>query len=366
MADSPGQPAPALKRMLADEPYRFDFLQALRLLEKHHVDVPRLGRARRAAQEPIRLGQTPHLAFPPATLSAFTPGNGEGPDKLWVRFFGLFGPQGPLPIHLTSYAKRRLDQNKDPTFSRFADVFHHRLLLLFYRAWANSQPTVDYDRPSEARFVRYLGSLAGIGDEPPKPEQAWLHYAELFHVGYLAAGTRHSTGLRQMLAQLFGINVKIRSFVGGWLCLPDDDRLHLGRHGRLGVDTIIGAASFQRQHRFQVALGPLDFESFQRFLPGQPSLERLVAVVRRAVGDTLEWDLQLILKRDRVPWAKLGDHVPATTLKKLGALVSKAQHPCRTRLGRTSWLRQDARPFDADDLVVKIDHPYGLKKTRTH
>ena len=146
MADPTRQPAPAVEAGLAAEPFRFEFLQALRLLERAHADLPRFGRAQRAGQEPIRLGQEPFLAFPPANLSAFVPGKGNGaPARLWVRFFGLFGPQGPLPLHLTEYARRRQEQERDPTFARFADIFHHRLLLLF------SQQTVEGVRSREAK-----------------------------------------------------------------------------------------------------------------------------------------------------------------------------------------------------------------------
>ncbi|HEX5077662.1 MAG TPA: type VI secretion system baseplate subunit TssG [Geminicoccaceae bacterium] len=334
MADPTGQPASAVEAALAVEPYRFDFLQALRLLERAHAGMPRLGRARRAAQEPIRLGQEPHLAFPPANLSAFVPGGTAGPARLWVRFFGLFGPHGPLPTHLTDYARRRQDQERDPTFARFADIFHHRLLLLFYRAWADAQPAVDHDRPDEARYAGYVGGLAGIGPRPVAASDRWQRDAELFHAGYLAGQTRHASGLRQALQQLFEVGVAIESFAGGWLTLPEETRLYLGIRGRLGVDAVAGARSFQRQHRFRIRLGPLGFADFQRFLPGSRSLGRLQEIVRLAVGDALEWDLQLVLKHDEVPAARLDG---------------------RTRLGLTSWFGWPARRRDADDLVLDID-----------
>jgi type VI secretion system protein ImpH len=325
MADPTGQPAPAVEAALAAEPFRFDFLQALRLLDRAHAETPRLGRAR---------SQEPYLAFPPANLSAFVPRNGSMPARLWVRFFGLFGPHGPLPLHLTEYARRRQDQERDPTFARFADIFHHRLLLLFYRAWADAQPAVDHDRPDEARFAGYLGSLAGIGPTPVAASNPWQRHAELFHAGYFAGQTRHASGLRQMLQQLFEVGVAVESFAGGWLTLPEETRLCLGLRGRLGVDAIAGERSFQRQHRFRIRLGPLGFADFERFLPGSGSLGRLEQTVRLAVGDGLEWDLQLVLKHDEVPGTRLDG---------------------RTRLGLTSWFGLQARRRDADDLVLDID-----------
>jgi type VI secretion system protein ImpH len=354
MADPTRQPAAAVEAALAAEPFRFDFLQALRLLERAHADRPRLGRARRARQEPVRIGQEPYLAFPPANLSAFSPGNANGaPARLWVRFFGLFGPHGPLPIHLTEYARRRQEQERDPTFAHFADVFHHRLLLLFYRAWADAQPAVDYDRPDDARFAGYVGSLGGVGSGPVAAKDPWQRHAELFHAGYLASQTRHASGLRQLLQQLFGVGVAIESFAGGWLTLPEETRLYLGVQGRLGVDAVAGERSFQRQHRFRIRLGPLTFADFQRFLPGSASLGRLEQVVRLAVGDALEWDLQLVLKHDEVPGTKPKE-VPGTSLDG------------RTRLGLTSWFGWTSRRRDADDLILDIDRLRATARAQTH
>jgi type VI secretion system protein ImpH len=345
MANPTGQPAPAVEAALAAEPFRFEFLQALRLLERAHAQAPRLGRARRAGQEPIRVGQEPYLAFPPANLSAFVPGNAATPARLSVRFFGLFGPHGPLPIHLTDYARRRQEQERDPTFARFADIFHHRLLLLFYRAWADAQPAVDHDRPDDARFAGYVGSLGGIGPAAVAAKDPWQRYAELFHAGYFAGQTRHASGLQQVLQQLFEVGVAIVSFAGGWLTLPEETRLYLGVQGRLGVDAVAGERSFQRQHRFRICLGPLAFADFERFLPGSSSLGRIQDTVRLAVGDALAWDLQLILKRDEVPAAKLDG---------------------RTRLGLTSWFGWPARRRDADDLILDIDRLRTAPRAQAH
>ena len=139
-------------RALEDEPHRYGFFQALRVLECAHPDRPRVGESTRPTEDAIRLAQEPSLAFAPATLASFQAGQKGFPPRLSVLFFGLFGPNGPLPLHLTEYARDRLRNEHDPTFSRFADIFHHRMLSLFYRAWAVAQPTVNFDRPQSDRF----------------------------------------------------------------------------------------------------------------------------------------------------------------------------------------------------------------------
>ena len=93
---------------LADAPYRYDFYQTLRRMECLYADKPRWGEALRPADEPIRLGQDPDLSFAPAPLASFDRRPRRRRPRLQVRLFGLLGPNGPLPLHLTEYARERL------------------------------------------------------------------------------------------------------------------------------------------------------------------------------------------------------------------------------------------------------------------
>lgn len=119
---------------LEAHPARFDFYAALRQLECAFPHLPRIGQAARSADEAVRFGQQPSLAFEPAILAALKPGN---TPKLLLNFFGLMGANGPLPIHLTEYVRDRQRNRNDPTPAAFFDVFHHRMISLFYRAWAS-------------------------------------------------------------------------------------------------------------------------------------------------------------------------------------------------------------------------------------
>ncbi|MDE2456309.1 MAG: type VI secretion system baseplate subunit TssG, partial [Burkholderiales bacterium] len=92
---------------IAAEPHRFDFFMALRLIEAQFADKPRLGTARRPVDEPVRLGQAPDLAFAPSSLARVDLADRGGRPRIEQRFFGVFGPNGPLPLHLTAYARER-------------------------------------------------------------------------------------------------------------------------------------------------------------------------------------------------------------------------------------------------------------------
>ncbi|HZH06656.1 MAG TPA: type VI secretion system baseplate subunit TssG, partial [Lautropia sp.] len=143
-------------------PEHFDFFQVMRRLEAASPGMPRLGEARRPSAEPVRLAQEAELSFAVANVTRLSQTK-AGIPRIFVRFLGLFGPQGPLPLHLTEFARDRERNHGDATFARFADLFHHRLLLMFYRAWRQAQPAATHDRPGEDRYRAYVGSLFGHG-----------------------------------------------------------------------------------------------------------------------------------------------------------------------------------------------------------
>jgi type VI secretion system protein ImpH len=287
-----------LEAALQAAPTAFDFFQALRRLEAVHRERPRLGESVRPVEEPVRLGQEASLAFAPAALSSFLPGREGRPARLQVSFLGLSGPNGPLPLHITEYVRDRSRNANDPTMARFFDVFHHRVLSLFYRAWANSQPTVARDRPQDDPFVTYVGALLGLALPGLLKRDAFPDSAKLYYAGRLAAQTRNAEGLRAMVADYFGMPAQVEEFVGSWVDLPESERWHLGAGPgglRLGLQTNMGQRAWQRQTKFRIVLGPLQPKQFQSMLPEGPSLPRLAALVRNYVGDALDWDLRLIL-----------------------------------------------------------------------
>src|SRR5262245_19810691 len=242
---------------LAAEPYRHDFYQTLRRLECLYDTKPRWGQALRPIDEPIRLGQEPDLSFAPAPLASFEQRDGK-PPRLQVRLFGLFGPNGPLPIHLTEYARERLKHAGDATFSRFLDIFHHRFLALFYRAWAQAQPHVNRDRPKDDRFTIYIGSFVGMAPPPLRHRDGLPDLAKFFHVGALIRQVRNPEGLMRILQHFFRVPVEIEEFVGHWMSLGPRERTYLGREGAvLGAGAVAGALVWDRQHKFRVQLGPL-------------------------------------------------------------------------------------------------------------
>lgn len=322
LAQSRADAAALIFDMLGRAPHQFDFFQVLRRLEALYCDTPdrpRFGAALHPSDEPIRLGQEPSLAFAPAALEALYPGRDGAPPRLAVNFFGLLGPNGPLPLHLTEYVRDRVRNAGDPTMSRFLDLFHHRMLMMFYRAWSSSQPTVSHDRPETNRFIDYIGTMIGLSIPSLRNRDEFPDAAKLFYAGRMGAQTRNPEGLTAVIGDFFRMPAAVEPFTGDWLELPDDHRWRLGIAGgigRLGISTTLGEHVWSGQQRFRVVLGPLDRAQFQRMLPGGASLGRLTSLVRGYVGDELRWDLKLILDEE----------------------IDQPWHLGVARLGWTSWL----------------------------
>lgn len=321
---------------LFNAPFAFDFHAVMRRLETTFRSAPRWGESVRPSDEPIRLGQDAEMSFPPTAVRGFLPPTAERPGRLSVAFFGLFGPMGPLPLHLTEYARERARHGGDRTLASFIDLFHHRMLTLFHRAWSRAQPTASRDRAGADRFGIYLASLMGMG----LPGQ-WEQVAEslpfgLQYAGHFVTPTRHPDGLVSMINHYFRVPVAVEEFVGQWLDIPADARMQLGRSpevSTLGRTTILGARVFGSQHKFRLVLGPLRRAEYERMLPGGVGLQRLTAMVRSYVGQELDWDLRLILEPKEHDRAVLG------------------------RAGRLGWTtrigpRRAARP---EDLIVHPD-----------
>ncbi|AET92511.1 type VI secretion protein [Burkholderia sp. YI23] len=326
--------AVTLFERFAADANRFDFFQAVRLIDAAHPAWPRTGASLRPRDDAVRFGQEPELIFFPTTLKHFV-GMQAQPPRLAVNFFGLLGPNGPMPTHLTEYVRDRARNAGDPTFARFLDVFHHRMTSLFYRAWAAAQPVVSLDRRDDDRFSSYVGTVFGLNQPSLRNRDSVHDFAKLHFAGLLAGPTRHAAGLRLVLSRYFGLPVQVTQNVGHWLKLPDEARSRLGAPddgARMGVGTMLGARVFDRQHKFRIVLGPLSLHDYARFLPDGASLVRLVDWVRFYVRDPLEWDVNLQLRRADVPRLALGRH---------------------QRLGYTTWLHARAPSRDATQLMLR-------------
>ena len=302
-------------------PWLYDLFQLLRRVDAQAGRPYALGRAPSPREEPVRLGQRPSLMFASAAIAAITPIQDTHGHRIDINGFGLFGPNGPLPLHMTEYAYQRQQQYQDASLAAFANIFHHRLILLFYRAWADAQHGVSFDRRDNRRFDHYAACLLGLGHMAPQRDALGLP-ARYFMAGHLTRQPRNSAGLAGMLRRYFAVPVGIGENRFQWLALPREQQLRLSRSkpARLGETCCLGRAIPDRQYKVQITIGPLTRREYGRWLPlvRQPHLKpapgdklvQLMTWLSQYLGMEYQWDVQLVLGAEHYQGCRLGEKQP--------------------------------------------------------
>ena len=270
------QPLTALQQ-LRQEPHRFSLFAALRLLELLEPARPRLGESRRPADDVVRLEQPPHLTFAPSDVAAVEVGSG-GRLRLTQYGFGMFGPNGALPFHLTEYVFERRRHHEDAAVIDFINLFQHRLTSLFYRAWADSDPVASHARRDDDDFAAFVGALVGLFDESARDRDSVPDYAKLCRAGQIGAGSTFRRRPRGGVVRLFspadrGAGVR-RQLVADPGRTAHAARRVATTQPRSAGQRRWARASWQRQGRFEVD----DRAAVLRGIPAVP------AGIARAAG----------------------------------------------------------------------------------
>lgn len=322
---------------LSEAASQHDLFHVLRWLDALSGANALIGRASHPREEPVRLGQEPSLCFAPSLVATVAARSASSaPARVTIRGLGLFGPNGPLPHHLTEHAHERAQTFGDATFTAFADLFHHRLIALFYRAWADAQVVVDHDRPGPARIDAYIANLIGKTDRGGEDDERLRRHSLYFHAGHWVRQTRNPSGLARVLSADFGVPAQIEEHIVHWMRIDERARTTLnarGPHVRLGAGAMLGRAVRDAQSRFRIVLGPMSYARYRSFLPGGQHARRLAQWVREYVGAEFAWDVQLELAAHEVPRHALGS---------------------TERLGQSMWLGQRLSREPARDLRLDL------------
>ncbi len=341
MAAEGGGAGASLNDLLFDKAYRFEFFQAVRLLERIYPERQLVGRHDRVpAREVVRFRTRPTLHFPPSELYEITSADtgsdaaeDSPPPKMTVAFMGLTGPLGVLPSHITELVAERV-RYKDTALWEFLDLFNHRFISLFYRAWERYRFTVAYERGAHDSFTGYLFNLVGMGTRGLKgrlgsPDEALLYYG-----GLIAQRPHSASATAAILGDYFGVPARLEPFTGQWLNLDDDSICRLGvANSELGFGTIVGTRVWDDQSKFRICFGALAFKEFSALLPSGADFRPAIELTRFIAGNELDFDVQLLLKREEAPACKL--------------TMDDASRP---QLGWTTWLK--TRDFTQDAQVV--------------
>jgi len=345
--------APLIKE-LYENPARFEFFQAVRLLSRLRTDRESVGRDNDPDRELVRFRSDLSYAFPTGDIRSITPGGidedaeelpleelqGERPaDEMAVNFIGIATPNsfGSLPI---SYVDEIRGQERDKNFAMrdFLDLFNHRLISLFYRAWERVRIEVLYELGEHSPFESALRAIIGVegdvhGDRLPLDPRDLLARA-----GLLAMRPGPATAIEGLVTSLFQIPARVHQFLPAWFEIDPADRTRLGLSNTvLGESFNLGSEVCLSQYRFKVELGPMDYATYRSLLPQGDAFCVLSSVIRLAVGPEFDFELSLVLQREEVPELRLGraDEMDETA----------------ARLGWSSWLRTEPLDRDAADAV---------------
>ncbi len=298
--------AASLIERLAEEGHRYSFFQLVQLLLRADPGAMPPGGEGPAAKETIRFRPAAGLGFAPAdleTIEARKTGEEETPIRyrVTVNFMGLYGPASPMPNH---FAEEILWAGTDgETLRDFLDLFHHRLISFVYRAWEKYRHYVQFEAEGPDRFTRRILCLLGLGTAGMLDALSSPHLPLMRVAGLVNSRPHSAVGLEGLLRDHFEpMSIRIESFTERTVRIPDEQTARLGRRAcRLGSELCLGERIQDCAGGFRVSLGPLAAEEFRRFLPGRDSFDRLVRTVRFYAGDSLGFDLRILLDAGEVP-----------------------------------------------------------------
>jgi type VI secretion system protein ImpH len=376
-------PGPRRERTVEEhlfaEPYAYDFFEAVRLLEIIDPERLPIGRGGPPNAEAVRFRAHVSLSFPPSQIYDLERATPSYPPVLTVAFFGLHGPSGILPRHYTEMLvrieKEARTQEKHALRDWF-DLFNHRLISLFFRAWEKYRFWIPYLRKEYERlepdpFTLCLFSFIGMGVPPLRnrlrvslwedhrdqgeervlariEDLALLHYS-----GLLSHRPRCAIALEALLQDYFDLPIEVQQFRGQWLRLEPGNQSSLtpeGSNNLLGVNLVAGERVWDVQSKIRVRLGPLGYGQFLEFLPdrapvpGRKAFFLLNHLARLYLGPEMDFDVQLVLKAAEVPALHL---------------TAEGGGP-GPRLGWNTWLASQTLDHDADDAAFEGEEVFWL------
>jgi type VI secretion system protein ImpH len=328
-----------LNQEIFDEPYRFEFFQAVRMLEKIFPERKAVGAEAMPFEEVVRFRSRVSLDFPASEIYELTETTDENTEErkieMFINFMGMVGANGVMPMPYSELIMQRRRYGDTAMWS-FLDIFTHRSVSMFYRAWSKYRFPVGYERGDD-KFTSYLFDFAGLGTKGLRGRMNLNDESLLPYGGLIAQKPHSAVALSNILSDYFGINAKIIQFFGQWLDLDKGNITKLGEaNSNLNKTAIIGSRIWDQQSKFRIVLGAMEFKKFRAFLPNGSAHGSLKSITRFMNGLEFDFDVQLILQAKQVPSC---------------ILTTRAKR--RPMLGWSSWLK--TKPFKEDDDQVILN-----------
>lgn len=333
--------------LVVAEGWRFSFFQSVRLLQQAHDDCVPVGAGDDPAREAIRFRGHVSLAFPASDVHEVRESRGK--LEMVVAFMGAANPAsfGSLPMPYSEFVLS-LARDTGSALREFIDLFDHRLVSLYYRAWEKNHFPIVYERTKSrgsSLFEEMVLSLAGMNAPSLRQKLVVDDRALLARVHAVGARGISAMALADLIQDYFGVPAAIVQFVPSWYSIEDSEISRLGRQScHLGEDTCLGSRARMAQSRFRVRLGPLDWPQMADFLPCGVAYPALCELCTLTAGPQFDFDLDLRLAPECAPPLRLG-------------ISDGAGAPW---LGWSTWLRADGISGTAAGVIIDGDPVAGI------
>jgi len=345
MATTKRQQDTALRQRLFREFYRFPLIQAVQLLERFYPNKKPLNSTLVPGEEVVRFSVKPALTFPPSDISGLAHPDPQKPVSMEVAFMGLIGPASVLPHTFNELALERL-HNKDGSLVAFLNLFHHRLISLFYLAWKKYKTALVYQPDGRDPVSSCFLNLAGLGtpgllEKMGLPDESIIHYC----CGYFARTVPSVAAIQSAVSYFTGEAVHVDQFIERLVPLGEAEQSRLGvANGELGKTAMCGSFIWESQTKFRVNIGPMGYKKFARFLSSKKSMKPLTSLIRYVAGIEYEFEIRLSLKKEEIPKCVLGK----------GAAVPPL-------LGWTTWISGRDVQYDRDQHITFQESVFGAR-----
>lgn len=345
MASKERKPDTPLIDQLYDRFYEFSFYRAVHLLEMFAKERDRLGNTLVPSHEPIRFSVKPGFSFPPSDISDLKKSDEDTVPVMEVAFLGVFGPSGILPHWYTQMIMER-KKEKDHSLAAFLDLFHHRLITLFYLGWKKHRFPENYQPGAKDRLSRYLLSLSGLGTSGLVGAMGLPKESLGFYSGLLSRPVASAVAIEAAVAYFADADAKVEQFIDRQVMLEPEDQTQLGSaNAKLGMDAICGGQVWESQTKFRVHLGPVGHERFLRLMPTGDLLVPIFSLVRYMVGIEFEFEIRIYLKKEEVPLCRIGSTGPDAPM-----------------LGWSTWISSKGYVYEEDIFFTFQEYDLELVK----
>ncbi|WP_084419069.1 type VI secretion system baseplate subunit TssG [Photobacterium sp. J15] len=291
-----------------------DFYHTVNALQRwlvEDLDGMAVGSDALPSNERIRFKVSQHLGFPGTAIETIRKEEVDsGLSRLccYINFTGLTGPSGALPRYYTELLMERV-KLKDTALRDFFDLFNHRLISFYYRAWEKFYYPAQYERQllgHDSSFDKILRSLTGANQD-----------LDVYFGGLFSQQIRNTQGLKQFLEVLSGCEIKITEFVGRWITLKQSEQTCLGslcqpegQHARLGISTVLGSRVWDVSSEINIEIKGADPSQCIELMGDGPLFQSMKRIVSHYVPASVEVKWFLITIYRCLPSADLSKHGP--------------------------------------------------------